>query len=270
MSYTDLNVRHGQGDEAGVLWIELARPQARNAITQGMVESLEQALREADADDRVRVVLLGAQGDSFCAGGDVKDMLDKKGMFAGGSAELRQNYKRGIQRIPQAMEAFSKPIIALVDGPAVGAGCDLACMADLRIGTDKAQFMETFARLALVPGDGGTFFLPRVIGYPRAMEMFLTGRMVKGEEALQWGLLNRLVKSEELKAEGLRPAKQILEMAPIAVRMTKEALKRSRLEPLSSQLDLLSTYQGITQRTADHEEGLKALKEKRPPRFQGA
>ncbi len=254
----DLKVKN----EGPLCSISLNRPEAHNAISSDMVNSIVDALQNADKNVATKVVLLNAQGPTFCAGGDIKDMLEKKGMFKGETPELRMNYKCGIQRIPLAIENFSKPIIAVIDGPAIGAGCDLACMADLRIGSEKAEFCETFAKLALVPGDGGTYFLSRLIGHPRAMEMLLTNRTVKGEEALQWGLLNRLVKSNELKATAHKLALQIATLPGLAVQFTKEALKRSRHNQLPEHLDLLATYQSITQRTPEHFEALKNLARK--------
>jgi enoyl-CoA hydratase/carnithine racemase len=161
--------------EGAIAWIYLNNIKMRNAFTTPMIENLCSTLKSLDLNDKIKVVILSSRGEQFCAGGDIKAMLDKSGMFAGDSAELKSHYQNGIQQIPLTIEKFSKPLIGMIQGAAVGAGCDLASMCDIRIGSEKAKFAETFTKLALVPGDGGTFFLQRVVGYARAMEMFLTG-----------------------------------------------------------------------------------------------
>lgn len=256
-------------DSDGILWVTLNRPEASNAFSDEMIESLVTMMPQADIDDRVRLFVVTGAGKHFCAGGDIKAMRDESGMFAGSSNELRQRYQKGIQRIPLMMEALSKPVIALVNGAAVGAGCDFACMADLRVASSDAFFSETFAKLGLVPGDGGTYFLPRVIGWPRAMEMFLTGRKVSATEALSWGMINRLASNGDELETVQKLAGQILQMAPIALAMTKKALRFSQKAELTQALDLLASFQGITQRTQDHKEAVNALLEKRKANFQG-
>lgn len=251
--------------EGGILQITLDRAEASNAFSDEMIESLVTMMPLAEKDPSVRVFLITGAGKHFCAGGDIKAMNDRSGMFAGASNELRERYQQGIQRIPLMMESLSKPIVTFVNGAAVGAGCDFACMADLRVASDKAFFAETFAKLGLVPGDGGTYFLPRIIGWPRAMEMFLTGRRVSSAEALSWGMVNRVGDFDH----ALELARSCLDMAPIALQMTKKALKLSQRAELSQALDQLAAFQGITQRSLDHEEAVKALLEKRPAKFVG-
>lgn len=251
------------------LWITLNRPEAANAFHLPMIEELVRTLEEADQDNQVRVIVLTGEGKNFCAGGDVKAMEEKKEMFSGEPDELRRNYQRGIQRIPKAMEQLQKPTIALINGAAIGAGCDFACMCDLRIGSASTKMGETFTKLALVPGDGGTYFLPRVVGYTKALEMFLTGKIYRGQECFDMGLLNEYVEEDELLKKGEDLAHLISQNAPTAIQMTKKALKLSYLKDLQTSLDLLAAFQGITQRTSDHFEGLKALQEKRPPTFSG-
>ncbi len=197
MIYTDLLV---EKDES-LLWVTLNRPQYSNAFSDEMIASLCRLLREADWDDDIRVIILTGAGKAFCAGGDVKAMEEKTGMFAGDPEGLRRRYTKGIQQIPLTIEALHTPLIAMVNGAAIGAGCDLACMCDIRLGCKYSKFGETFAKLALVPGDGGTFFLQRVLGYAKAMELSLTGRIVSAEEALSLGLLNNIVEENLLKFE---------------------------------------------------------------------
>jgi enoyl-CoA hydratase/carnithine racemase len=215
------------------------------------------------------VIIIKAEGKAFCAGGDVKDMESKAGMFAGEPNELRENYMQGIQQIPLTMHGLQKPVIALVNGAAIGAGCDFACMCDIRVGTPKAKFAETFSKLSLVPGDGGTFFLSRVVGFAKASEMFFTGDMVNADDALKIGLLNHIFSEEEVELKVRDLANKIANNAPVAIRLTKRALIHAQENSLHAHLDLLAAYQGISQRTNDHFEGLKALKNKSTADFKG-
>jgi 2-(1,2-epoxy-1,2-dihydrophenyl)acetyl-CoA isomerase len=196
-------------------------------------------------------------------------MEEKTGMFAGDPEELRRRYTKGIQRIPLTIEALHTPIVAVVNGAAIGAGLDLACMCDIRMGCRHSQFWETFAKLALVPGVGGTFFLQRVIGYAKAMELSLTGRIRNADEALAIGLLNDLVEVDALEEATEKLARSIAANSPVAVSMIKKAVRQARTAEISGHLDLMAAFQGITQRTEDHFEGVRALKEKRQPKFKG-
>lgn len=253
-----------------IVRLTLNNPDQKNAITMTMVEELEMTLRELDSDPNCRVVILTGSGTAFSAGGDVKAMRDRTGMFSGESPKLRELYLHGIQRIPRAIEAFQKPILALVNGAAVGAGCDLSMMCDLRFGDKRASFAETFNRLGLVPGDGGTFFLQRVVGFSKAMRMFMTAEFFNGKEAFEFGLLDYFLDSdnkEEIEALCLKVAKSIASSAPIAVRYTKRSMKLSYLANLEDSLEALATYQAITQRTDDHKEAIDAFLNKRPAEF---
>jgi 2-(1,2-epoxy-1,2-dihydrophenyl)acetyl-CoA isomerase len=249
------------------LWLTLNNPATSNSITYEMIDSLVSTLKQAEADSLVRCVVITGEGKNFCSGGDLNRMINNEEMFAGESDELRRRYEQGIQQISKSMEAFSKPLIAMVNGAAAGAGCDMACMCDIRIGTSETKFLESFVKIGLVPGDGGTFFLQRIVGYAKAMEMTLTGRSVLASEALQMGLLNRVVELAELKAEVQKIADSICALPPIAVQLSKKAMKVSYRQDLNTSLDLLASYQAITQRSSDHVEALNALNQKRNPVF---
>lgn len=251
------------------LWVTLNNPEQMNAITTEMINSLTKVLTYADFDSNIRVIILTGKGKNFCAGGDIKAMEEKSGMFAGESNELRARYQHGIQRIPQCMENISVPVIAMVNGAAVGAGCDLSMMCDLRVGNSKTKFAETFTRMGLVPGDGGTFFLQRVVGYAKAMQMFLTAKNVEGKEALEFGLLNFIYDDSKMEEETQKLAETIAGLAPVAQRLTKKAMKVSYMHDLQTSLDMLASFQGISQRTSDHFEAIKSFKEKRSPNFSG-
>lgn len=262
-SVTDLDlIQKGE-----VLFIYLNRPEAMNAFSDDMIKSLVDALERAEQDPSIRLSVISGRGRAFCAGGDLKAMEEKTGMFAGDSVELKKRYQEGIQRIPLAIEACQKPILAMVNGAAIGAGLDLACMCDIRIGNQFSKYGETFAKLALVPGDGGSYFLQRVVGFAKAMEMTLTGKVYDAEEALKMGLINSLVDAKELESKTQEYIDAILLTAPIAVSMGKEALKRAYHDEVPSMLDMLSTFQGQTQRTEDHFEAIRAFKEKRKPQW---
>ncbi|MGZ3744666.1 MAG: enoyl-CoA hydratase-related protein [Bdellovibrio sp.] len=251
------------------LWLTLNNPEQSNAITQEMIDSLCTVLNYADFDPKIRVFVITGEGKNFCSGGDVKAMSEKTGMFEGESNELRLRYMHGIQRIPKAIEDLSTPLIAMVNGAAIGAGCDLAMMCDLRVGSSTTKFGETFTRIGLVPGDGGTFFLQRIVGYSKAMEMTLTGDLYEGQKAKDFGLMNFLVENTQLAAETEKLAEKIAANAPVAQQMAKKAMKISYLHDLQTSLDLLASFQGIAQRTEDHFEALEAAKNKRHPHFQG-
>lgn len=251
------------------LWVVLNNPEQMNAITTEMINSLTEVLTYADFDKSIRVIVITGKGVNFCAGGDIKAMEEKSGMFAGDSNELRARYQQGIQRIPQCIENLSVPVIAMVNGAAVGAGCDLAMMCDLRIGHHKTKFAETFTRMGLVPGDGGTFFLQRIVGYSKAMQMFLTSKTYQGIEAQDFGLLNFLFEESGMEEETKKIADTIAGNSPVAQKLTKKAMKVSYLHDLQTSLDLLASFQGIAQRTSDHFEAIKSFKEKRSPNFSG-
>ena len=249
--------------------ITLDRPDARNAYTPHMVESLMRAFDLAEEDDEVRVVVLTGAGRAFSAGGDLKLMLDHEGMFGGNPVQLRSRYLEGIHKVPRRLARFTKPIVAAVNGAAIGAGLDLACMADIRVAAEGAQFGSTFVKVGLVPGDGGAYLLARVIGFPRALELILTGRLIDTHEALAMGLVNTVVPAEGALDEARRYANLIAANAPLAVRMARSACLRSWELPLDAALEFAATYQGIVQNSADHDEGVRAILERRAPVFKG-
>ncbi len=249
------------------VWITLNRPEASNAYSIEMVKGLVEVLRAADADNTIRAIVITGAGKNFCAGGDVKAMLGKTGMFAGESNELREAYQNGIQQIPLTIAALKTPIIAMVNGAAVGAGCDLAAMCDLRIASQDASFAETFAKVGLVPGDGGAFFLTRLIGYGKAMEMFMTCRTFSAEESLSMGLVNKVVLPKNLKEETEKLITQIVSLPPIALQMTKKALAHAYQNDLQSHLELMAAFQGITQRSSDHFKAVEGMMNKQNPTF---
>lgn len=261
------DLRYERDGELAV--ITLDRPDAHNAYSEAMVDGLIRALDAAEADDEVRCVVLTGAGRSFHAGGDLKRMRDQSGMFAGGPVALRRQYVDGIQRVPRRLASCDKPVVAALNGAAIGAGLDLACMCDLRVAARGIKLGSTFVKVGLVPGDGGAYLLARTIGFPRALELVLTGRLVDADEALALGLVHAVVEPEALLAEAKSRARLIAANAPLAVRLTKRAAYRSWDLDLDTALELAASFQGMVQNTADHREAVDAILGKRSPVFQG-
>lgn len=255
--------------EGAVAIVTLDRPQARNAFTLEMIDGLIALLDALELADAVRCVVLTGAGKAFCAGGDLKQMHSKEGMFEGGPLELAARYTQGIQRVPRRLERFSKPIVAAVNGPAIGAGLDLSCMCDVRIASRSARFGSTFVKIGLIPGDGGAFVLSRAVGFARAVELILTGRVIDCDEAERIGLVHRVVEPEALEEAALEHARLIAANAPLAVRLAKAACYRAHRQELEAALQLAASFQGVAQNTADHLEGVRAMLEGRTPEFEG-
>jgi enoyl-CoA hydratase/carnithine racemase len=250
-----------------VAWITLDRPDARNAYSEGMIRSLVGALDEIANDPNIRVAVITGAGTAFSAGGDLKAMRERTGMFEGNPVELRTRYTTGIQSIPRAIARFEKPLIAAINGPAIGAGLDLACMCDLRISSEAGAFGSTFTRVGLVPGDGGAYFLAQAVGFPRALEMILTAKILDSAHALAIGLVHECVPHEMLNERVTIVAQSIAANAPWAVRLAKRAAYRSRNVDLDTALELAAAYQGLVQPTQEHQEAVSALLEGRPAVF---
>ena len=253
-----------------VALLTLNRPDTRNALSgEAMFAAFEQTFAALNADLNVRVAILTGAGTAFCSGGNVAEMRDRTGMFGGSPEEIAQRYREGIQRIPRAFETLQVPIIAAVNGPAIGAGNDLACMCDLRIASTTARFAESFVKVGIIPGDGGCWLLPRVIGHARAAEMALTGDAIDAEEALRFGLVSRVVAPEALLDEAFRLAGRIAANPPQVLRWTRQLLQQARTGTLDEALNAAGRLQGQAHHTADHAEAVAAFFEKRAPRFTG-
>ena len=245
-------------------------PERRNPISDlPMVEALEEAATRVTADVSVRAVILTGAGPAFSSGGDVRAMAERTGMFGGTGAEIADGYRRGIQRIPRALFHCPVPLIAAVNGPAVGAGCDLTLMCDLRVASTTAFFAESFVKVGLIPGDGGAFLLPRIVGAARAAEMALTGDRVDAATALAWGLVSRVVEPEELMATAREIADRIAANPPVAVRAGKQLMREAAGLSLDQVLDKSADVQALMHQTKDHAEAVGAFVEKREPRFTG-
>ena len=248
----------------------LNMPEARNPISgDEVVSRMVDLAAAANADRNVRVVILTGAGSAFSAGGNVKDMVDRVGMFGGNQADIQHGYTSGIQRLTRAIYGCEVPIIAAVNGPAVGAGCDLALMADMRIASDNAFFAESFVKLGLIPGDGGAWLLPRAVGAARAAEMAFTGDRVDAATALEWGLVSRVVAADALMDTARQLAARVASNPPNALRLTKKLLREADTQHLGGILELSAAMQAISHGTADHREALSAFVERRPGQFTG-
>ncbi len=243
------------------------RDDVRNALTgTELTSDIVAALAWANASPDASVLILTGEGSAFSAGGNIKTMGERA---KAPPHVLQQNYRRGIQRIPLALQEAEIPVLAAVNGPAIGAGFDLANMCDIRIGSTNAQFGETFVNLGIIAGDGGAWFLQRLLGYQRAAELTFTGRIVKAEEAKQLGILLEVTAPDALLPRARELAARIAAKPPLAVRYAKRLLKLAQQQPLAEHLDVCASFQALCHKTEDHAEALTAFFEKRQGKFKG-
>lgn len=249
----------------------LNRPDERNAISEtAHSDEIADFCVQMTRDRSVRAVVLTGAGKSFCAGGNIKHMAEKTGMFAGPPYDLRQAYRSGIQRIPAALYELEVPVVAAVNGAAVGAGLDLACMCDVRIASDKAVFAESFVKLGIIPGDGGAWLLPRIIGMARASLLTLTGDTINAEKALEYGLVAEIVAHDNVVSRALEVAQAIAANPGHATRMAKRLLREGQDMKLGPLLEMSAAFQALAHHTQDHAEAVAAFIEKRPASFSDA
>jgi enoyl-CoA hydratase/carnithine racemase len=264
-----------------VLVCRLNRPDAHNGLTGPLLGEYLAVLEHARTDDSVRVVVTTGEGDAFSAGADVNElgaarqglnalMHENLGVTAGLSAADRTFDRLGIGRETLAIRNYDKPMIAAVNGAAAGGGLALAMLHDIRLASERATFTSAFVRIGLVAEMGLTYTLPRAIGLEAAMDVMLTGRSVRADEALELGLVRRVVAHERLMAETMAVAEQIAAQAPIAVQFAKRALARSLENTFLAQLELEWPYQVAAFDTDDAREGIAAFRERRPPNFRGS
>lgn len=258
------------GIENGIAHLVLARDDIRNAFSeQDFTDEIVDAIGQAQLSDEARVLVLSAEGSAFSAGGNVKDMKDRKGIFGGGPAGTRRGYIEGIQKVPKALYTLDIPSISAVQGPAVGAGCDLALYCDIVLASTKAKFGETFINIGIIPGDGGAWIVPRKVGLQRAAELIFTGRIVEGKEAAEIGLALECLEPEALMPRAMELAAQIASRPPVTARMLKSLLRQSLSSGLYDFLDNCAALQAICHSTDDHIEAVTAMLEKRTPTFRG-
>lgn len=253
-------------ERVGILTFK--RDDVRNALTSTeLATDIVKTIAWANTTPDISVLIITGEGSAFSAGGNIKTMGERS---KAAPHLLQQGYKQGIQRIPLALQDAEIPVIAAVNGPAIGAGFDLANMCDIRIGSTNAQFGETFVNLGIIPGDGGAWFMQRLLGYQRAAELTFSGRIVKAEEAKALGILLELTEPDALMPRAKEIAGKIAQKPPLALRYAKRLLRLAQTQPLAEHLDVCSSFQALCHKTDDHQEALTAFFEKRRGKFKGA
>ncbi|MHB1357962.1 MAG: enoyl-CoA hydratase-related protein [Rhodocyclaceae bacterium] len=251
--------------EERIAILTLDRDDVRNALTgTALIDDIIAVADWVNRCEDVSVLVITGAGAAFSSGGNVKDMAERGGAFAGNVAEVAARYRQGIQRIPLALQQVEVPIIAAVNGAAIGAGFDLANMADLRIASERARFGETFLNLGIIPGDGGAWFMQRQIGYQRAFELTMSGRIINAAEALELGVVLEVVKPEELLPRALQHAARFAAQPPKALRLTKRLLKMAQRMELKDYLDLCAVMQGMCHNEPEHLAAVEKFLAKKP------
>lgn len=257
--------------EDGVATITLNKPERLNAFDDQMLTEWHQAVVAADADRDVRVVIITGAGRGFCSGMNVANEASGSGLLRTEAtvATRRHSLRDRVHPIPRALIQLEKPYIAAINGAAAGAGMDMATMADIRFAASTARMGMTYVRMGLIPGDGGTYTLPRIIGTQRALDMIWTGKLITAQEALEIGYVMAVYEPEELMPRVKEYAKQIAKGPATAVQLSKKLVYRSANIPFDEHLDMAQMAMFIAQTTEDAREGPKAFMEKREPNFKG-
>lgn len=254
-----------------VVTLTINRPDSRNPLgEEGDGNLFAEAAERINGDRDARCVILTGAGSAFSAGGNVKAMRERSGAFAGAGVHIRERYRSGIHRIVRSLWGIDVPMIAAVNGPAIGLGNDVACLADLRIAADTAVFGATFLRVGLVPGDGGAWILPRTIGHARAAELFFTGDTIDAQTALSWGLVSRVVPAADLMREARALAEKIVRQPPDVLRMTKRMMREGQSVSFETIMEMSAAMQSLAHLTEDHREAVNAFFDKRAAVFKGS
>jgi enoyl-CoA hydratase/carnithine racemase len=262
-------LRYAQEGRTAILSFD--RPAERNAIGElSDCAEIVAACERAGSDTSVSCVILTGNGPSFSAGGNLKNMRDRVGIARVESpAETRANYRRGVQRVIRALYDLEVPTIAAVNGHAIGLGCDLACICDIRIASEAARFASSFIDVGLIPGDGGAWLLQRAVGSAKAAQMMFTGETLDAQQALACGLVSQVVAPDQLLPTARALAEKISAKPAQALRLAKRLFREAQHQRLSDVLELSSAYQALAHETEDHAEALAAFFEKRKPSFRG-
>ena len=256
--------------EGFVATLTINRPETRNILGEvGDGPLFAKAAADINGDPAIRCVILTGAGPAFSAGGNLKAMQEKSGLFSGAPEEIREAYKRDIHAVVKSLWGLEVPLIAAVNGAAIGLGNDVACLSDIRIAADTAVFGATFLKVGLVPGDGGAWLLPRVIGHSRAAELFFSAETIDAATALKWGLVSRVVPSEMLMEEARGLASRIVRQPPGVLRMTKKLMREALSADFGEIMERSAACQAEAHTSADHAEALAAFFEKRAPAFKG-
>ena len=252
-SFIDLHI------DGPVAVVTMNAPETRNALSSDdQYEAIEQVCNRLSRDRAIRAVVWTGAGKAFCAGGDIKAMLARTRDPQLEPVDDRYHYKEGIHRIPASLYHLELPVIAAVNGPAIGAGLDLACMCDIRIAARSARFAESFVKLGIIPGDGGAFLLQRLVGPSKAAELTFTGDAIDAQEALACGLVSQVVPDDALMEHALTLARRIAANAPHALRMAKRLMREAEHARLETVLELSASFQALAHATGDHAQRLQA------------
>ncbi len=254
-------------NDGAVRTLRLNRPEVLNSFNGEMISLFNKALRDAENDKAIRCIVITGAGRAFSAGQDLAEVSER--YKSDEPFELGIRLREGYNPMVTRLRTMEKPVIAAINGVAAGAGLGVALMCDVRIASESATFIQAFIHVGLVPDCGNTFMLPRLVGVSRAMEMTMTGRKVKADEALQIGLVNRMVPDAELAVETGKLAQQLAALPTRAIGLTKRAINASWSNELDVQLDYEAMLQTTAGQTRDHREGVAAILEKRRPNFTG-
>jgi 2-(1,2-epoxy-1,2-dihydrophenyl)acetyl-CoA isomerase len=251
----------------GVLTLTLNRPDVLNSLTMGMMAGITASLKKAAAEKSVKVVLLTAAGRAFCAGADLGDLQKRQ---AERSFSLGDELRDHFNPLVAAIRKLEKPVIGAVNGLAAGAGASIVLFTDIKVCADNAKFINAFVKVGLVPDSGMTYFLPRFMGYAKALEHAWLAKPITAQDALACGLVNRVVPPDQVLAEAKKLASELASMPPLALALTKRAINRSFEAPsLEDQMEYEAQLQAVLGQTKDHAEGVSAFLQKRPPQFKG-
>jgi enoyl-CoA hydratase/carnithine racemase len=252
--------------DEGIATITLDRPEKMNAFTDAMLERWLAALEECRTSPDVRVIVITGTGRAFTTGGDIGSFSDKASQSA---ASITSGLVEGSQRLPRKLAEIDKPLIAALNGFATGGGLDIALACDMRFAAESARFAETYARMGLIPGMGGAYLLPRIVGMTKALEMLWTGDWVDAREAERIGLVSKVFPDAELMAGTHAFARRIADGAPLAVQLIKRVMRLGLDRDFAAALDIVAASMPIVRSSEDHKEAVAAFKEKRTPNFKG-
>lgn len=255
----------------GVATITLNKPERLNAFDDQMLEEWAQAIRDADADPEVRAIIITGAGRGFCSGMNVANEVQGSGVLQSESttAIRRHSLRNRVHPVPRALIQLEKPYIAAINGAAAGAGMDMASMADIRFASSTARMGMTYVRMGLIPGDGGTYTLPRILGTQRALDLIWSGRLITAAEAKEIGYVLDVFEPEDLMPAVTAYARKLAKGPATAVQLAKKLVYRSANIPFDEHLDIAQMAMFIAQTTEDAREGPKAFMEKREPDFKG-
>jgi len=252
--------------------LTINRPTRRNAFNDDTMDEMGQAIDDVAADDDIRVLIVTGAGQAFCSGGDLNALQggSEPGMWVSDNTDDIRRSFRLAQRMILGLQRMEKPVIAMINGVAAGAGFDLACACDIRIASPKARFMVAYIRIGLFPGFGGTWLYPRTLGsMGKAAELLFTGDFMEADEGYRLGFLNKLVDEDELESTTMEMARKIAAGPPIAIRLSKLMLYKGLEFDLETALKMAAAAETITLTSYDHGEGTQAIRESRKPFYEG-